>query len=294
MAEVESFPKYPEPLSDLEPGEITFTTPDVSSVPKMCVLKDVKRMGANSKLRKAMRWLQADGELMLRAPSHAPSCFSTPTASSSPPLVSLPSMTFMLAPTAALRSPRRTLLQQTIPVRRVSSYRERYGYLNLTRYGLEAKYYKAKITFSGADPTARWSHRPTTLRHRMRLAGMQNLSLQLFEVNAANVGDYQCCCLRPNLTKGVANWPGVEGQNQQSARQEVPLPYETEVGMKEELMEGPVCQGAVRQLNSDLTLLNGNYPRLLLRRFNWSVIHGKKALELLRWPEKTSLLRNDS
>lgn len=55
-------------------------------------------------------------------------------------------------------------------------------------------------------------------------------------------------CLRPNLTKGVANWPGVEGQNQQSARQEVPLPYETEVGMKEELMEGPVCQGAVRQL----------------------------------------------
>ncbi|KAH9279822.1 hypothetical protein ECG_07817 [Echinococcus granulosus] len=46
-------------------------------------------------------------------------------------------------------------------------------------------------------------------------------------------------CLRPNLTKGVANWPGVEGQNQQSARQEVPLPYETEVGMKEKLMESP-------------------------------------------------------
>uniref|UniRef100_A0A915EUH7 Uncharacterized protein n=1 Tax=Echinococcus canadensis TaxID=519352 RepID=A0A915EUH7_9CEST len=46
-------------------------------------------------------------------------------------------------------------------------------------------------------------------------------------------------CLRSNLTKGVANWPGVEGQNQQSARQEVPLSYETEVGMKEKLMESP-------------------------------------------------------
>ncbi|EUB55102.1 hypothetical protein EGR_10039 [Echinococcus granulosus] len=42
-------------------------------------------------------------------------------------------MISMLASTAALRSPRRTIRQQTIPVRRVSSH-----HLKLARYGLEA------------------------------------------------------------------------------------------------------------------------------------------------------------
>lgn len=67
-------------------------------------------------------------------------------------------------------------------------------------------------------------------------------------------------CFRPNLTKVVANWPGVERENPQSTRQELYSPDEIEIDIMEKFMEDPVCQGAVGQLVCQYRRLNAPLP----------------------------------
>ncbi|VDM30302.1 unnamed protein product, partial [Hydatigera taeniaeformis] len=202
------FLKYPGPLSDLESAEVTFTTPDEILVPEKYVLKDIgssllfncsAAVGTDPKFRKDVRWLRADGEAMpegaFSRTAAIPDTNGFLTASLSIPHVNDTHAGIYCC------SPEPPVEHFYGKPAHCAEFRLIVNDLKLDRYELEANPGMAvSVTCSTKrDGNLQWrgpdgevvaeAHHTSASNET---GGVQSLSFFLPQVNAENVGDYQC------------------------------------------------------------------------------------------------------